>query len=183
MSPVLPAPASRDTWRQGTPTAASRSLVVTIGDFAVSNHATDTIVTHALGSCIAVCLWDGVAGVGGILHFLLPESRINPARAVAQPATFADTGIPLLFETAARLGLRKNRATAKLVGGADSGLTGGGTFDVGKRNILAARSLLWKEGQLVGAESVGGTTARTVRLMVGDGRLIVSSGRDVLVEL
>jgi len=166
------------------PAPASRSFVVTIGDYAVSNNAADTIVTHALGSCIAVCLWDAVAGVGGILHFLLPDSRINAARAQAQPATFADTGIPLLFEAATRLGLRKNRATAKLIGGADSGLTGGsGQFDVGKRNILAARSLLWKAGQLVNAESVGGAMARTVRLRLADGRLIVTSGRDVIVEL
>ena len=70
----------------------------------------DVIITHALGSCIAVCIYDPMAGVGGMLHFLLPEARINPGAAKQQPAVFADTGIPLLFQAAYERGLKKQRA-------------------------------------------------------------------------
>jgi chemotaxis protein CheD len=87
--------------------SASRRLVIGIGEFAVSNRPGDVIVTHALGSCIAVCVFDPRAGVAGMLHFLLPESSINPDRAQQQPAVFADTGIPLLFEAAAHYGLSR----------------------------------------------------------------------------
>ena len=83
---------------------AGQKHVVGIGELAVSSGAADQIVTHALGSCIAVCLWDPVSNVAGLLHYLLPESKINPQRAVTQPATYADTGIPLLLEKAFAMG-------------------------------------------------------------------------------
>ena len=98
--------------------APPRRLVVGIGELAVSDYPDEVIVTHALGSCIAVCIFDPVAAVAAMLHFLLPDSRINEERARLQPAAFADTGIPLLFHTAYQYGLDKKRAIVKLAGGA-----------------------------------------------------------------
>ncbi len=120
-----------------------RRLVIGIGELAVSNSPGDVIVTHALGSCIAVCVFDPVALVAGMLHFLLPEASINPERARQQPAVFADTGIPLLFQTAYQYGLVKRRAIVKLVGGAEMQTTGA-AFNTGRRNALAAKNLLWR---------------------------------------
>ena len=56
-------------------------LIVGIGEFAVTDQPGGSIVTHALGSCIAVCIWDPAARVAGLLHFLLADSKINPERA------------------------------------------------------------------------------------------------------
>lgn len=167
-------------------TGAAERLVVGIGEMAISSRADTTIVTHALGSCIAVCLFDPVARVAAMLHFLLPESKINAERARQQPGAFADTGIPLLFQSAYKVGLDKKRAEVKLVGGAE--VTERDTpptaaFKIGRRNALAARNLLWKNGVLVRAEDVGGSTARTVHLSVGSGRVEIFSGRESLREL
>jgi len=155
----------------------SRRIIVGIGELAVSNDPDEVIVTHALGSCIAVCVFDPVASVGAMLHFLLPDSQINIERARVQPAAFADTGIPLLFQTAYGYGLDKKRAIVKLAGGAETADGGGGSFMTGRRNALAARNLLWRNGVLIRAQDVGGGTARTVHLSVGDGRLQVFNGR------
>lgn len=155
--------------------------VVGIGELAVANQGSDVIVTHALGSCIAVCIWDPVAGVAGLLHYLLPDSKINPVRAEHQPATYADTGIPLLLTQAFALGAQKPRLVVRLVGGAEVA-GGGGAFNVGKRNLLAARNLLWKQGIMVKGEAVGGTVARTVHMDVGPGRIRVTSGSELLHE-
>ena len=162
---------------------ASARLVVGIGELAVGD-CDGTIVTHALGSCIAVCIWDPETRIGGMLHFLLPESRINPDRAERQPAAFADTGIPLLFQTAYARGLLKSRAVVSLVGGAEiSREAQEGLLNVGRRNTLAARNLLWRNGVLIRKEDVGGNRARTVSLSLGDGRVVVSaageSGREL----
>jgi chemotaxis protein CheD len=151
--------------------------VVGIGELAVSSTADATIATHAVGSCIAVCVVDPVAHVAGMLHFLLPESSINPQRAEEHPGVFADTGIPLLFQTAYRQGLVKHRAVVKLIGGAEMPQKSGSWFNTGRRNLLAARQMLWRNGVFVAAEDVGGTDARTVHLSVGTGRLQVFSGR------
>ena len=120
--------------------AGTRRLVIGIGEFAVSNRPGDLIVTHALGSCIAVCVFDPRAGVAGMLHFLLPEASINPDRARQQPGVFADTGIPLLFEAAYQYGLSRKRAIVTLVGGAEMTLQTGSTFGTGRRNALAAKN-------------------------------------------
>jgi chemotaxis protein CheD len=140
-----------------------------------------TIVTHALGSCVAVCLWDPEARIGAMLHFLLPESRVNPERAKKQPGTFADTGIPLLIHEATQRGLNKKRCRAHLFGGAALGAQGG--LDVGKRNALAARRLLWQHGIFIHAEALGGTDPRTVNFSVADGLYQVSCGRELVQEL
>ncbi len=151
--------------------------VIGIGELAVSKTRGLTIATHAVGSCIAVCIFDPIAEVAGMLHFLLPESTINPERAEGNPAVFADTGIPLLFQTAYEHGFAKQRAVVKLVGGAEMPQTSGSWFNTGRRNLLAARNLLWRNGVFVAAQDVGGTDARTVHMSVTDGRLRVFSGR------
>jgi chemotaxis protein CheD len=158
-------------------TSATRRLIVGIGELAVSNQPDEIIVTHALGSCIAVCIFDPVAQVAAMLHFLLPDSQINAERARTQPAAFADTGIPLLFQTAYRYGLDKKRAIVKLAGGAETADASNGSFMTGRRNALAARSLLWRNGVLIRAQDVGGGTARTVHLTVQDGRVQIFNGR------
>jgi chemotaxis protein CheD len=165
------------------PASPDRRIVVGIGELAVSNDGEAVIVTHALGSCVAVCVWDPVVGVGGLIHVLLPDSGINPSRAAQQPAAFADTGIPLLFRTAYQYGLDKKRCRVQLIGGADvTGIGKGVEGSIGKRNILAARNLLWKNGVMVLADAVGGTAARTVTLAIGDGRVQISSaGHPMLV--
>jgi chemotaxis protein CheD len=162
-----------------------RRLVVGIGEFAVSNQPGDLIITHALGSCVAICLFDPIADVAGLIHILLPESRINPTRAAEQPAAFADSGIPLLFQAAYKLGAEKKRCVVHLIGGAEITAVkdGNGAFNIGRRNILAAKNALWRNGVLIKGESVGGTIVRTVDLAVGDGRIQVRSGRDTLVNL
>jgi chemotaxis protein CheD len=161
-----------------------RRHVVGIGEYAVSNQPGDLIVTHALGSCIAVCLWDPHAAVAGMLHFLLPESKINAARAAEQPGAFADTGIPLLFQAAYALGAVKSRLKVKLIGGAEvAGDHRSGTFNIGRRNALAAKNVLWRNAVLIEKEDIGGRTVRTVHMTAADGRIQVSAGRDVVVTL
>jgi chemotaxis protein CheD len=157
-------------------------VVIGIGEFAVTTALDVEIVTHALGSCVAVCLWDPVTHVAGMLHFLLPESRLNAERAARQPGTFADTGIPLLFQAAYKAGAVKSRLRVQLLGGA--AITGGPNgLDVGRRNSLIAKKILWQNGVLVKGEALGGTDTRTVSLSASNGRVLVTRGREVIEEL
>jgi chemotaxis protein CheD len=142
---------------------------VGVGDCKTSNAAESVLTTYALGSCIAVAIHDPVAGVGGLLHFMLPESSLNPEKASQNPFMFADTGIPLLFRTAYGLGAEKRRLVVRVVGGAQV-MDENGVFNIGKRNHLALRKILWKAGVMIHAEEVGGNTSRTVRLEVATGR-------------
>src|SRR5262245_28934477 len=122
-----------------------------------------------------------------MLHFMLPEARLNSDRARLQPAAFADTGIALLFRSAYELGAQKQRCLVRLVGGAEiAGSRPEGSesiFDVGRRNVLAARGVLWRNGILVNGELVGGTAARTIMMAVADGRVVIKTDGHVVAEL
>lgn len=148
---------------------------------AVTDQVDAVLVTHALGSCVAVCIWDPHAQVAGLLHFLLPGSPADSERARVQPAAFADSGIPLLFETAYRKGLLKARAVVRLIGGTENAQPSIGPRQIGKRNVLAARRILWANGVFVETEMTGGDTPRSVYLSAGTGHLEVKTGNEHVV--
>lgn len=150
---------------------------VGISDCVVSSDPDVMLTTHALGSCIAVVIYDPVALVGGLLHYMLPDSSMDPAKALQRPFMFADTGIPLLFHSAYRAGAVKERIKITALGGAQA-LQTGDTFNIGKRNHMVMRKILWKAGLMAHHEDVGGTAPRTARLEIGTGRVLVSFGRE-----
>lgn len=158
------------------------TIVVGVGDCKVSRCPDVSLVTHALGSCIAVVVHDPVLLAGGLLHFLLPEAGLNAERAQAQPFLFADTGIPELFHQLYALGADKRRLTVRLVGGACV-MDPNGVFNIGRRNYYACRRILSAAGVPVHAEAVGGSISRTVRFDVGAGRLYWNSGGGELHDL
>jgi chemotaxis protein CheD len=147
---------------------------VGVSDMKCSCSGSDQIVTHALGSCIGVAIHDSEARVGGILHYMLPLSQVDRAKATANPFMFGDLGIPLLFEEAYRLGARKERLRVVIAGGAQV-FEQEDTFAIGKRNIVIARKLFWKNNVLIAAENVGGSIPRTLYLDIGSGRTWFSS--------
>ncbi len=155
--------------------------VVDIADSAVSADPNDTIITYSLGSCIGMTLWDPETRVGGMIHYMLPESSLSPEKAKLKPAMFADTGVPALFREVFGLGAVKKRLIVKVAGGAQL-LDDNGTFNIGKRNFVMLRKLFWKNNVLIDSEDVGGSISRTIRLHVGTGKVTLKT-RDGETEL
>jgi chemotaxis protein CheD len=141
---------------------------VGVSDMKVSNCAGDVIVTHALGSCIGIAIHDHSACVGGILHYMLPISSVDSSKAEKNPFMFGDTGIPLLFEAAYKLGAKKENIRVIMAGGAQV-FEDRDFFDIGKRNTVIARKLFWKNNVLISGENVGGHAPRTMYLEIGLG--------------
>lgn len=150
-------------------------VVVGIADCRVGNVPGQVLVTYALGSCIGLTVYDPSAEVGGLLHFMLPDSTIDSARGRDNPYMFADTGIPLLLQAVYGQGATKRRLVAQAVGGAQM-MDPQNVFEIGKRNYQALRRILWKSGILLQSEAVGGVQSRTVRLEIGTGRVWLQEG-------
>jgi len=150
-------------------------LVVGIADCNCAKQSDTEIITYGLGSCVAVIVHDAKNEVGGLLHYMLPESSIDEDKAAANPYMFADTGVPALLRKVEELGGSKRGLTVWVAGGAQV-LADSGLFQIGKRNYLALRKLLWKQGLMIHAESVGGTVSRTVRLEMPAGRVLSKEG-------
>jgi chemotaxis protein CheD len=146
--------------------------IIGVADMAVSNNLQEDLITYSLGSCIGVVIYDPTVKVGGMLHYMLPESSMDAEKAKKTPAMFADTGIPLLFKQSYQLGASKRSMMVKVVGGGQI-MDENGVFNIGKRNYLALRKLFWKNNVMVAAEHVGGNVNRTVRLEIGTGRVFL----------
>jgi chemotaxis protein CheD len=152
-------------------------VVVGIADMKVSNNVKETLITYSLGSCIGLAIWDPVVKVGGMLHYMLPESRLDRERARTSPCMFADSGIPALFMESYRLGASKNRLVVSVVGGSQI-VDPTDMFSIGKRNYQILRKLFDKNHIRIAKEDIGGCANRTISLDIGTGRVILKiSGR------
>lgn len=149
--------------------------IVGVADMAISNSPDEVLITYSLGSCIAVVIFDPVARVGGMLHFMLPESSIDPEKAKNNPHMFADTGIAQMFKQSYLYGAKKGNIIVKAFGGAQI-LDQNGLFNIGKRNYMAMRKIFWRNNVSIASEHVGGVVNRTVRLEMATGRVVLKIG-------
>jgi chemotaxis protein CheD len=128
------------------------------------------LVAYGLGSCVGVALYDPLEKTGGLAHVMLPSSLSFPKS--KERFKFADRAIEELLTEMARQGARKNRVTAKLVGGANMiNVLAGQAVPIGLRNVMAARAKCLEAGLRVEAEDVGGTRGRTLFFSLADGRI------------
>ena len=108
--------------------------------------APDGLTTLGLGSCIGLTLYDPVTKIGGMVHYMLPDS--TKVSNNSNKAKFADTGIDELLKKVIAAGASKTRLVAKIAGGAKmfevSGLSDVG--NIGARNAEAAKKILKEKG-------------------------------------
>lgn len=149
--------------------------VVGISEMYVSADPGDRIVTYSLGSCVGVSIYDPVAKVGGMVHCMLPLSKIDPQKAKDKPYMFTDTGVTALLQAAFDLGASRQNLIVK-VAGAASLLDKKGFFKIGERNYTVLRKILWKNNLLIESEDVKGSASRTLTLYMETGSTTVKSG-------
>ncbi len=145
----------------------SKEIKIGIADMKIARRE-GVLITHALGSCIGITLYDPVIKLGALIHIMLPQATggkdINLFK-------FADTGIQETLRKLAVFGGVKNRYVCKIAGGAQMfAVNGGGSIgNIGKRNIESVRNVLSAEGIRIRNQDVGGNYARTMLMNVEDG--------------
>jgi chemotaxis protein CheD len=153
------------------------NIVVGIGDGCVSADPETVLITYALGSCVGLAIYDPVAHVAGLLHFMLPCTPAEVSESGRSPWMYADSGIPMLFHEAYEHGAQKSRLRVRAAGGAHI-MDETGVFNIGQRNCVALRKILWKAGVMLTADDTGGTVARTMRIEIATGRVLLRSPGD-----
>ncbi len=131
------------------------------GEQCVSEDPHDVLAT-LLGSCVAACLHDPVAGVGGMNHFLLPGDRRR-----VRAERFGVHAMELLVNALLSQGASRSRLEAKLFGGAN---TIQGLSDIGTMNAAFAKRFLQREGIRITSECLGGTRGRRIQFWPVAGR-------------
>jgi chemotaxis protein CheD len=151
-----------------------KQIHVGIGEYSVSTGRDDVIKTFALGSCVAVIMYDKAHKVAGLIHIALPDSSVNHDRAKNKPGYFVDTGLPIFLAEMKRKNSNRNSIRIKVVGGSNI-MDANNRFDIGKRNVLAIKKYLWKKQLGIIAEDIGGNISRTVSVSVATGKVTFSS--------
>lgn len=133
------------------------------------------LTARALGSCVAIVLFDRIAKVGGLAHIMLPDS--HQVRAGRSEARFADTAVKAMLTQLADLGATRRRITAKIVGGANMFplLGPSGHLHIGKRNIAAVKRELEVAGIRLVAEDTGDSHGRSVEFFTETGKVKVKT--------
>ncbi len=158
-----------------------QDIKVGIADYKIGK-APDRIITLGLGSCVGICIYDRSAGIGGLAHIMLPDSR--QFQNVTKEEKFADLAIPKMVDELIAAGLTIRNLVAKIAGGAsmfqfqDKRLN----MDIGSRNISAVRAALKELGIPILAEDTGGNIGRTMILDLESNTVsIVTMGKNIKI--
>ncbi|HEY1405325.1 MAG TPA: chemotaxis protein CheD [Spirochaetota bacterium] len=139
------------------------------GDFYVSGE--DELIGTLLGSCVAVCLYDETARVGGMNHFMLPGKITHMEETFERSAKYGITAINELFAEMLRRGAEKHRTVAKLFGGGAVLEFENRQTAIPENNIRIARVMLEMEDIPIVEEDTGGKYIRKVFLDVPTGKV------------
>jgi chemotaxis protein CheD len=151
---------------------------VRMGEIAVAAADGDELVALGLGSCIGLALVDRANGVAGLAHIVLPSSQEGKG----EVGKFADLAVPELISRMRSAGASTTRLEAVLTGGAKM-FDLGSELDIGARNEAAVRSALAHARIAVTAAATGGSRGRTIKVMPGEGRVIVREAGGETVTL
>jgi chemotaxis protein CheD len=149
----------------------TNEIMVETGSLKVSNDST-ALITSALGSCVAITLYDRTQKLGGMVHYILP---VNPGG--KKKAKYADTGINLLLEKLLECNAKKKDLEAKMVGGAImfEEFMDDIENSIGKRNIKKGKEVLKNLGIKIISQDIGGNYGRSVRFQLSNGNIYITS--------
>lgn len=142
-------------WRRD-PAAGRRIVKVAPGEHHVTDDPEAAIAT-VLGSCVSACIRDPVAGVGGLNHFMLPESADGVWGKAAASLRYGNFAMERLVNDILRRGGRRELLEIKLFGGAR---LGGDRIGIGERNADFVEAYLRAEGMVPVARDLRGRHAR-----------------------
>jgi chemotaxis protein CheD len=151
--------------------------LIGIAQMRITKESSDVLTAPNLGSCVAVAVFDPIKKIGGMIHCLLPMSKSDPAKAKDKPEMYVDTGVALLLESILALGSTKKDLQIIAAGGAQIN-DPNNVFEIGKKNIVVLKKILWKNNLLMKASDFGEDYSRTVTLDMKDGRVTLKAKGD-----
>jgi chemotaxis protein methyltransferase CheR len=152
------------------------TIAISAGELHTS--ATPVEIRTILGSCVAACLYDPVARVGGMNHFLLPRSSLDHE----EQLRFGVHAMEMLINGLMQLGAARDRLEAKLFGGGNVIDTVKRRPSVGEMNVKFATEFLERERIPLVSSKLGGTRGLDVRFHAHDGRAFAREISDTLVK-
>ena len=149
--------------------AVSSMTAVNFSEMKISSNPLETLVAFSIGSGIGLTIHDPGCCVGGILHFILPDSTIaNRVKREKVLYMYADTGIPAFLKALVEQGAQREKLKIVIAGGAQ--VPGqSGIFNIGQKNYEVLIRILSNQDLKIHHENIGGTSSRTLSLSIESG--------------
>ncbi len=156
-------------------------MIITVGisEAGFSANKDDEIVTHALGSCVGLVIYDKRNVIGGMLHFMLPKPLNRDGDKIYK---YGETAIPLFFKKFTEMGGDLRKSILKAAGGALINKDNK-RFNIGLKNILALNKMIWQYNLMLENADLGGEIYRTMHLKMKDGKVFVKNHKKGIWEL
>jgi len=139
--------------------------------------AEDMVLVTVLGSCVAACIQDRTAGIGGMNHFMLPDDGADAVQhAASDSMRYGAYAMEVLINELIKAGGRRERLEAKVFGGG-AVLAGMTTMNIGDRNAVFVRRYLATEGIRIVAEDLQGSHPRKIAYLPNTGQVMVKKLR------
>lgn len=148
--------------------APLRTKKVYLGGHHVSGDPDDVVVT-TLGSCVSACLWDPVARIGGMNHFLLPDVPASETCSYTASARYGSVAMERLINALLMAGAERERLQAKVFGGARVIES---SMDIGEQNGAFVLDYLRREGMKLTGQDLGGPFPRRILWFPAQGRAL-----------
>jgi chemotaxis protein CheD len=136
------------------------------------------VLVTVLGSCVAACIRDSQLGIGGMNHFMLPESVHEADNPLSSSARYGTYAMEILINELIKLGARRNKLQAKVFGGGNV-LRGFTATNVGERNAAFVLEYLKTENIPILAQDLVDIYPRKVYFFPEDGRVMVRKLRSL----
>ena len=146
-----------------------QAMKILPGEFYATTE--DEVIVTVLGSCVAACLLDPIALVGGMNHFMLPVRQGSHDPDVFFAARYGAAAMEFLINDLLHLGAQRDRLVAKAFGGGH--VMQGMSTDIGGQNIDFVRRFLRNEGIPLWTEDMGGSFPRKVYFFPHTGQVLV----------
>lgn len=148
----------------------AKKITVGMAEYRVS-EGSDILESLGIGSCVVICLYCNEKKIGGLAHIMLDyanDRKVNPLR-------FSDKAIDALLGDLLFRGCKKESLVAKIFGG--SSMFSNLLLGVGKKNVMAVRRRLKKEGIEIVSSDIGGKRGRSISFDISNGSVIVKKVR------
>ena len=136
------------------------------------------LLVTVLGSCVAACIHDLRAGVGGMNHFMLPRSEPDSTSPISMSARYGTFAMEILINQLLKMGARRENMEAKVFGGGNV-LRGFTMNNIGEANANFVLEYLHNERIRVGAEDMLGVHPRKIYYFPSTGKVLVKKIREL----
>lgn len=136
------------------------------------------LLVTVLGSCVAACIRDRQTGVGGMNHFMLPDSSQDADTMVGLPTRYGTYAMEVLINQIMKIGAKRSNLEAKIFGGGNV-LRGFTIANVGQKNANFVKEFLALEKIPIVAEDLLDIYPRKVYFFPQTGRVLVKKLKSV----